>query len=344
MALAAATFGPIGGGSTPAGAETTLPAATFVGTHPYAADQPTANGKALRDLQVHGGKVWAGYGDYNANTGPITLAGYDPTTGGFEAGFTSDTEAVLNLRNIGGELVAPSTDPRQRADFAISGPWRESRPLGATHVYDAATLNGADRWMVGSQGADAVAWRSIDGGTTWSESLRIGPSSGAVGDYARFYFAAIVGGKLYVQAVNAMSGPQAKANAFDGSTWSNAPSIVPVGSVGWAPIAFGGGVAFHSYGHGTLGNIFFFDGKRVRTIGAGYDVHVAAGSLWLLDGAGLIQRTSDLVNWATVGTAPSNARSLAVDAGTIYVGTTTAELWSLPASAGAYLNGRRVRR
>jgi hypothetical protein len=309
--------------AVPAGAA--KPGFAKVATHAWAAAQRTSTGNALVDLEVFEGKVYAGYGDYGANTGPITVAGFDPAAGAFGAEFTSDTEAIYNLREVGGRLVAPATDPRTRADFAESGPWADARPLGATHVFDTVSLDGSDLWMVGSKGYDAVAWRSVDGGATWQTALVAPPV--ASGTYARFYFAAVLTGKLYVHGVdsNGVSHPTSKV--FDGSGWSDGPSIVG-GAIGWRPVPYAGGVLFHGFGHGRTSSVYFFDGTTSRPVGYGYDFEVVGDTVYLLDSSGSVTKSSNLSRWQRVAAGPVGSRSLAVDNGTIYIGTATSELWS----------------
>lgn len=307
--------------------------ATELATHEWAAGQPTAQGRQILDLEVHDGKVWAGYGDYGANTGPITLAAYDPTSGGdFAAATTVDTEAIYNLRSVGDTLVAPATDPRRNADFALGDPWRQDRPLGATHVFDTTTLTGTDLWMVGSQGADAVAWRSLDGGQTWTESLRQSPTSGAANDFLRFYFAAPLDGTLYVQAVSYATGASTSSKVFDGTRWSDGLSLLSQGGVGWKPQPFAGGLVYGNTGQGKAGGIYFFDGRSVTTVGVGWDVEVRDGTAFMLDLEGRILASTDASTWTPVGASDHRSRSIAIDGSTAYFGTADSRLLTAPIS------------
>lgn len=313
-------------------------AATELATHAWAAGQPTAQGRQILDLEVHDGKVWAGYGDYGANTGPITLAAYDPTSGGdFVAATTVDTEAIYNLRSVGDTLVAPATDPRRNADFALGDPWRQDRPLGATHVFDTTTLTGTDLWMVGSQGTDAVAWRSLDGGQTWTESLRQSPTSGAANDFLRFYFAAPLDGTLYVQAVSYATGASASSKVFNGSRWSDGPSLLGQGGVGWKPQPFAGGLVYANTGQGQAGAIYFFDGRSVTTIGVGWDVEVDGGTAFILDLEGNVLASANATTWSTVSASSPSSRSIAVEGTTVYFGTSDSKLLTAPITQPAGL-------
>lgn len=313
---------------------------TFVARHPWAAAQPTTAGRQLSELQVHSGKVWAGYGDYAANTGPIVLAAADPAGGkGFDSAMTVDTEAILNIRVIDGSVVAPATDPRSHADFAIGAPWTQARPFGATHVFDSASLGG-DLWMVGSQGADAVAWQSVDGGTSWTEELRVAPTSGRSNDFQRFYFAATLRGRLYVQAVSYSSGPAEASLVYESGHWRTGPDMLPVG-LGWSPEVIGDSVIYQSSGQGRGSTVLSFDGLQAHQHGSAFDVESAGGAAWMLDTEGRVLQSSDLRRWTTVVQGPADGRSLAIDGESIYVGTASSELWSYRATDSQAQTGDR---
>lgn len=317
---------------------------SFVADHHAAAAQPTSQGRILAELSVHEGRIFAGYGDYQDNTGPISIEYLDESSRSFAHAFTSDTEAVYNLKALGGKLVVPAIDPRSKADFAIDGPWRDARPFKATHVFDAATLTGADMWMVGSQGDDAVAWRSTDGGASWGESLRLPRIDGG---FARFYFAAVANDRLYVQAVSSMGGPFPTSKIFDGREWHDGPSILDRKDRGWGAKSFGSGFAYHSEGHARVGAVRFFDGVSTTTLERrAFDVEVTDTHVWMLTASGDVVRSHDLTAWETVARAPATARSLAVDGDQLYVGTADSQLWhaaveDLPLQDAS--NGRGIR-
>lgn len=298
----------------------------FVGRHPQAADQPTALGRTLATLVAWNGSLYAGFGDANANTGPIAISPCDPRTGTFRLAWVSDTEAILTFRTIGPLLFAPAVDRRERADYAVGEPWRDEGSIGTFHAFDMATLTGADLWLVGAHGRDAVAWHSLDGGRTWSESLRIPPpdASGA----SRFFFAGVYRGSLYVQASRSVS------NVFEGTSWSDGPDLLPEdGDVGWHPLVFAGRMVYlGAPGAGASGSrLLAFDGTRVDApfADAVHDFTAAAGRLFALGADGVVWRTADLLRWTSLGTAPAGSRSIAVLDDEVYLGTTEAEIYRL---------------
>jgi hypothetical protein len=50
----------------------------MLGMHPHAIQQTTDVGKNLVDVRGWHGRLYFGYGDLAANTGPIEISSYDP--------------------------------------------------------------------------------------------------------------------------------------------------------------------------------------------------------------------------------------------------------------------------
>ena len=55
----------------------------------------------------------------------------------------------------------------------------------------------------------------------------------------------------------------------------------------------------------------------------------ADSAIWVLAGQAVFYRTSDLLTWKQVATAPDRATSIAVNNGAIWVGTSQAEILRL---------------
>jgi hypothetical protein len=144
--------------------------------HPQAIEQPTLRGQSIHTLALYDGKLYSGYGDYGANTGPIVLNPLDPETNTFlgpEA--TLRTEAVEALRVLDGRLYAPYTDPMGLGpgtpDYAVDGV--PVNGFDSAHVFDMTATPG-NLWAAGSGPPDdGIVWRSTDNGATWQESLRV---------------------------------------------------------------------------------------------------------------------------------------------------------------------------
>ena len=307
---------------------------TVVGRDPFAAAQPTAAGHLIRDLGLDGGKLYVAYGDYDANTGPQHVHTFDPATGAFSGSqLEVPTEEISVYRRLSGKLYAPMTDPRLpwTADVGYAtnatGVWTNQMKAPAVHVYDVATLNGNDLWMVGSvgqydtavAGGGAGAYRSTDGGQTWQ--LVAKDTSAVENGYERYYWAAAINGTMYLQA-NGVSGG-APLRAFNGATWStvSAGSVDrPCGTVAANrvevfknQIVCAGGSAY---------GVTTFNGVTAVTaaIGGLSDLAVPGdGSIYALTTMG-VYRSLDGTSWTPLSTAPAGAQSVAVVNGTVYLG------------------------
>lgn len=181
--------------------------------HPAAALQATDAGKTITALSLIDGLVYAGYGDYDSNTGPIHVESVDATdpVGAWTDHVTVDTEQVSAIRPASsGRVFVPHLDPRQSghagyAERQANGTWVD-RPgqiaaTGAIHVFDMVEFAGR-LWACGAaevqptptSDGQAVVWHSTDNGATWVESFR-DPHLDPV---SRFYGFLIVGDALFV--------------------------------------------------------------------------------------------------------------------------------------------------
>jgi hypothetical protein len=334
---------------------------TLLGTHPQAAAQPTDLGKILRTLKGYNGKVYAGFGDYGANTGPIAVTPYDPATNAFGAKeFTQSTEMIGFYRSWNNKLYAPSIDPIY-SDFGVGDlangalTWKEQGPSWQPpiagpyleHVFDANTLTGTDIWLGGSAGDDAVVFRSSDGGLTWSEMLRV-PGNGTT--YYRFYGIGVLGDKLYVQAssvtkaTNTVGSPETRSHVFSNGTWTLGPSLI---TSGWAmghAEAFAGKLVYFTESPADFIPYScpkIFNGSGVSTnCPAGFsDFSVAGDTLYGMGTDKKVYSTKDLNTWYVQGTAPSTAVSITALNGKIYVGTTDSKLYSAPVATSPSVAG-----
>jgi hypothetical protein len=309
----------------------------LVGTHPQASQQPTVRGRTLNFLKHWNGAIYAGYGDYGANTGPIAITPFGLSTGQFAAQptFSANTEELQVFRDLDGTLYAPSIDPRpgfgdDYFETPLTGPVTGRDVVESLHVYDIAARTGNERWIVGSAGENAVAWRSLDRGVTWSTALTVPPRNSGVGDFARFYFAGAYQNALYVQAADFYGGEHARSKVFDGVRWSDGPDLLPRGGFGYDTELFAGRLVYLSW-QSFPSSLLSFDGTEVTSTGrAFYNYSVDGGELYGLGANGQISRTTNLRTWTDITTlAPESARSIVVIDGTIYVGTTDSRIYTL---------------
>ena len=314
----------------------------LVGTHPQASQQPTVRGRTLNFLKHWNGAIYAGYGDYGTNTGPIAITPFALSTGRFAAqpAFSANTEELQVFRALNGNLYTPSIDPGpgfgdDYFETPLTGPWT-GRDVGESpeslHVYDMAARTGSERWIVGSAGENAVAWRSLDGGVTWSTALTVPPRNSGVGDFARFYFAGAYQNALYVQAADFYGGKHPTSKVFDGEGWSDGPDLLPQGGYGYDTELFAGQLVYLSLQTSSKespSSLLSFDGTEVTSTGRRfYNYSVDGGKLYGLGANGQISRTTDLRRWTDITTlAPESARSIVVIDGAIYVGTTDSRIY-----------------
>lgn len=326
--------------------------------------QPTAEGRQLATLQVFGRRLYAGYGDYTADTGPIAIAAIDLDTGAIGPTLLSyASEAVLIFRQLGGELFAPDIDPRrtQMGGFArgVAGAavdqWTDEKVVRATHIFDAATFDGRDLWLFGSLGSNAVAWRSVDRGRTWTEALTVSPRW--PGAFARFYSAVTLRGLLYAQAVDFPGGAHRESRVFDGERWTDGPRLLPPDMSDhdvfpWRAQLLGAEAIYldqHAATSHRPVRLYRFDGRqarvafgpadRRRTAGPEHlvvDAVVEGETAFVLNRLQEVWSSSDLAEWRRRAVfdagAGERATSIAVSGGDLYVGTDQSRVYRMPLS------------
>ncbi len=309
-----------------------------VGVHPAAVLQSTISGKQLKTLFPWKGKLYSGYGDYNDNTGPINIYSFSPDSLTFTREAIASTEAVYNYRAINGMLYAPAIDRRGSGDFAkmdSNGIWGNYKfgTYNSEHVYDAAGLNDSVLFMVGSQSSNAAVWESNNNGLTWKQIRADSAISGQSGDFARFYFAGVYNGNLYVQARDYYGSLHPNSKVYNGITWSDGPSLFPLsGSLGWRPEVFAGKLVYRSWEPGNTTALRSFDGINNQWVNSLYvfDCLIDSGYLYALVDSGYavlnIRRTNDLVNWENLMKAPNTSRSFAILNDKLFVGTTDSKI------------------
>jgi Secretion system C-terminal sorting domain len=322
-----------------------------VGTHPQAAVQPSSIGKFIATLQAWNGILYSGYGDYGANTGPISITSFNPVTKVFTEEFSANTEAIYNFRPIGNRLYAPSIDIKsyaQPGDYFVLdsiGTWTAVNCGATTHAYDMASLGGSDLWVVGSKGYAAAVWRSSDYGASWQLNRLDSIAVDTTGNFARYYFCAAYMGKLYVQARDYRTPLHPKSKVFDGNEWNDGPDFFPNShkSLGWKPEEFAGKLVYRSWSPpNTVSKLWVYDGNYADWLDMMYvyDICIDGEYLYALYHNGFdaahVRRTLDLQDWEIIAEAPVNSRSIALVNDKIYLGTTTSEILesagSLPTS------------
>lgn len=315
-----------------------------VGIHPGASAQNTVTGKQIATLFPWQGNLYAGYGDYGANTGPIDIYAFDPDSQKFTFVWEANTEAIYNFGEYNGRVYAPAIDRKSYSkpgDYTMldtNGIWGDYNfGSSSTHVYDVTRLNESDIYMVGSQEERATVWHSEDNGTTWKKihtDTAIGPNPE---DFARYYFAAAYHGKLYVQAVDYYGGLHPYSETWDGITWERDTSVFGTSTYAFGnkPDTFAGKIVLMSPPSGPNGYsslLRTFDGVTGKTLDGiwVFDFLVDSNYLYALVDSGFgtihIKRTTDLINWHTLAKAPFGVRSLAILNDKMYIGMNDSRL------------------
>lgn len=324
---------------------------SYLGTHPGAAVQPTTVGQRITTLKGFNNKLYAGYGDYGANSGPIAVTPFDLSTNAFAATpeLVQNTQMIGLYRTINNKLYSPSIDIRTSnyavADFTNgTAAWKEFSWRDSTqkvpfmiHVFDMNTSNGTDLWMAGSSNQDATLFRSTDGGATWTEMQRI---VGNATTYHRYYGVVALNDKVYVQPFSVSSGvvaPAGNSRMYSNGTWSNGPKLTTGYNV-WHPEQFAGKAVYFNWASVDSMSpscLNVFNGSSVSTScpsGGISDYAIDGDTLYAIN-SGKVYSTKDLNSWYLQGSGPLNAVSITVMNGKIYVGTTDSKLYSAPVNS-----------
>jgi hypothetical protein len=305
-----------------------------VGDLPGAVAQGTLRGRTVHDLFVHNGGLYAGYGDYDTNTGPIDVSVLNLSDYSWGSFLSVPTEEVNVFREINGNLFVPYIDPRmdwsKNVGFASdkNGVWENFNVTPFIHVYDVASSDGQDLWLSGSMknpngdGGVAVIKRSVDGGLTWTVE-RVASADPAP-EFDRFYWLASVGGKMYAQPN--LVGSVSNMVVWDSvSGWVDSGVQVPSIQDSKNVVVFQGKIYFNN-----LSNVSVFDPATgvldVLSVDSVVDFYVTSDALYVLNMAGIVQKSVDGVNWVgynpVLDLADSGVSfsSVAVDGNKVFLG------------------------
>jgi hypothetical protein len=358
-----------------------------VATHTEAAQaDPTWGARWLWALYPWRGRLFVGYGSFNGANQRALIRAYDPATNKFSPApaFATDNEALGIFRAVNGRLYVPTMDAHggglTRQDFAVTtdergDAWTDHVERLMYHTWDVGTLDGKDVWFVGTDASsscpynycsDAVAYRSTDGGQTFTEMKRL---PAAANGYRLAWFPTVFSfrGKLYLQAYYRFSATgrpdlvRTDSFVFDGRAWTVGPDLLPgrrTGDSGYNPVAFDRHIIYltqvpisRSYPkalplwQNRIELAAFARNEHVRYLqipGGVANFAVAGPYLYVLARDGSVRRTTSLARpwprWQTLPTFPVQdpdpqqacaGRSIAFLDGALYVGTTQAELWRL---------------
>lgn len=318
----------------------------LLGVHPQAAEEPRDVGRQIRDIEIFGGRVFLGYGDYGENTGPVAINPYDPSLRSF-VGVLHEayTHQISVWRQVSFGLVAPDIDPLQdvpddpldpNGGMTWSGDgasWSHVVVGPSFHVFDFAD-GGSNRWIVGSAKANGsgapTVWRRTGGGA-WRVSYQGDAELGA--NAARYYWVAVVNGVPYVQArgtttvrpirfFDAASGAwQAVSGISQQLHQSGQPQHVQV-SGQFILSASGGGIRRFDTQSETIRVIRMPNGQAVK------DIYVRGPEVFALTAGMIFRSTNNGTDFAAYLTSMPDATALAVGDGVVYIGTMDAALYA----------------
>ncbi|MCP9494981.1 MAG: hypothetical protein MSG64_11075 [Pyrinomonadaceae bacterium MAG19_C2-C3] len=262
--------------------------------------------------------------------------------------------------------LPPSLNPLNFAVADESGTWTQHTEQLALHVWDMASIDGIGLFMVTSATCpttecedEAVVWQSTDGGVSFFKSLTVrGEFSPSSTTYTRFYFAGVLNRKLYVQGVDDGGALLSRrhhttSRVFDGTTWTIGGDMLSGGlpdDYGYQPTEFNGELIYmtrYPFSDARR-DLVVFDGNEARyltDIPNGIANFTTDGNyLYVLTPEGDVRRTSDasrawsrwerLTPFRVFETARPNVsigRSIAILDGSLYIGTSRAELYRLTA-------------
>jgi len=201
------------------------------------------------------------------------------------------------------------------------------------HLYSANELNGVI-YFSGSIGRKGAIWKSGDGGNSWRETLNAAASDSS--DFTRIHdVGGPYKGQLYAHPRDFRKGYQAFTKTYNGNAsniWSSQKKTLEAFLPTFRKRAFAGKLI---YIEGLL--LKEFDGENVNRnyVPHVYDYTINGEWLYVLNtirGGNKVMRTKDLKSWEYVDTAPSNALSIEVANGAVYVGTRDAKIYKSDAS------------
>lgn len=318
---------------------------TDLGDHPGAVVQQTDVGRTINNLTLFNNKIYASYGDYGANTGPIQLIPYNISTNTYEPSeFTLATEATQIMRVFGGKLYVPVVDGDGCGSCTPTtavydgSTWSLIQVAGSTaeHLFDVATSDGNDLLFFGAGGNMARVWRTTDSGANWSivSTNQIDPSSAS----ERYYWGLNMGGIVYTQSW--WAGQSSSVKEFNGTNWTNGSTDTICSDYLISPVVFQDSIIVCR----ANSSLTTFDGTTVNTVNKPSgcfdiiahtvtedDVYIMCRSGYSTTDPLVIYYTNNFTDWNTITNVPNTATSLLVlpTAGLpdIYVGTSDSKIY-----------------
>jgi hypothetical protein len=310
----------------------------------------TSDGRIIQTLKEWNGRIYLGYGDYDANQpSEVEVLSWNTGTGAYATSlgqFYSHCNA--SLREVDGELWMPAIDvPSTTHGYygvvdASHGYTEVNASTAVTqiHLYDAIAFDGkvflcgaAPTGTAYTDASDAKVWYSSDGGSTWNVGLTVAATANGVA--YRFYGMFVLGSTIYAAGgETATPTLEMRSSATGTSSWSS-----PGHTMGWAAfrqfINVTGAVLYVLGGSGnaytTQNNVYRYTGSANASYAGfqAYDLCLGADGLpYVLRDVSSVRKlyvgNAAGTSWSDTGitSIPSNAVSVCVTADAVYVGTT----------------------
>ncbi|MBA3707762.1 MAG: PKD domain-containing protein, partial [Planctomycetes bacterium] len=319
---------------------------------------------AIEFLTPWNGRLYSAYSE--TENGPAFITSFDPTTRTFSQPYQAGTKYINQMTPYGNQLFASSGRPNFSTNDGCTfvadaaGNWTPRVfAKRAMHCYDIKVM-GTDIFAFGSGPEDespnirGVVWRSTDGGLTFNRSYDP-VMNGAPYVANRCYIGGVLQGRLYTQEIGPYGqdyiAPASSSRVFTPSTgtWDVGPSLYPAGMTiarGYNVNNYLGKLVYLS--HSPVRDYFIttdyrvnpelitFDGTQASVVpnmpSKPLSFVVDGVYLYTLGMDNLVRRTTDLVTWTTIGTAPNVARCLTIMNGQIYLGGSDAGYYVLGAT------------
>lgn len=159
------------------------------------------------DMIVVGDALWVGGGDYDKNSGPVTMHYYDLATSGWQTANSLPDEEISHFVTLGETVIATGTDPKENWSLGnfyrltADRTWETVRNLPAgIHNYDMVAFDGAWFAALGVETGNSPIVRSTDGGQHFTAVPMLWegkPLDTTGGVYIRVYRFFVQDGALY---------------------------------------------------------------------------------------------------------------------------------------------------
>lgn len=342
--------------------------AVRLATHPDARRQRTRTGRTLARLIWHEGLLYAGYGDYGANTGPIHLRTLHPAAAYFSPTMeTLDTEAVYQFTAQDGALLIPNIDPRGSVGPGVFigdvRGWTASPDMASTHVFDLVSEDSDTLWLLGAAGRDAAIWRWAPANGTLQQIVT--PARRADAAFVRATGGFIWKGRLCVYFQQVAASGETAMRCLSDPIWQSGPTVFGddasfADMAMTRPTRFAGGILYtdtHTGVSQVPSRLYHLpldavDGPTSRDFRYAFgpqeafedptrtayirDFYVDDNRLWILNARAEIWHSTDLKDWRREGYLAlprgERAASIAVHGETLFVGTDRAQVYRIGAA------------